>query len=125
MQLLLFRELAAELAKSRHGGHVITNTVNPGWVATNIMNGATNALFKAWAGLGSRLIARTPAEGALTIIHAAGGDDDTQGQYLSDCMVEEPAKFVVSAEGQDVQKRLWRGLATKLERIAPGAVSNI
>lgn len=113
------------MAQSQKSGKVVSSTLNPGWVATNIMREASGLFFTTWIWFGSRFIARTPEQGARTIIHAAYGDLETHGQYLSDCEVAEPHEFVRSAEGEKVGKQLWQDLKAKMESISPGVTRHI
>ncbi|KAH0385834.1 hypothetical protein KCU89_g17148, partial [Aureobasidium melanogenum] len=71
------------------------------------------------------LLARTTEVGSRTLVAAALASHDTHGQYMSDCMVEEPSKFVRSEEGKITQERVWAELSAKLEAIQPGILNNI
>lgn len=120
IQLLVFREFAADIARPQDRGRVITSIINPGWVATDIMREASGFAFKLYLRLGGRLIARTPEQGARTLVHAAYGDEETHGEYLGDCRVARTSAFVRSDEGVRVGKTLWRDLKARLEGISPG-----
>ncbi|KAK7991018.1 Protein dhs-3 [Apiospora arundinis] len=124
IQLLLVRELANALSASSKPGKIITSTVNPGFVNTGLMNEAPARMQVVVAGL-KRMTARTPEEGARTMVHAAAGGMDTHGQYLSECKVSEPSAFVRSEEGIEVGKQLWEELGTILEEKHPTVMRNI
>jgi NAD(P)-dependent dehydrogenase (short-subunit alcohol dehydrogenase family) len=85
MELLAGRELATKMTDSKDG-QVIVSVVNPGWVKTNMGSGEKPGLFAAF---GRRFIARETEVGSRTLVHAAEGDPETHGQYLSDCKIGE------------------------------------
>lgn len=70
-------------------------------------------------------MARTSEVGSLTLVHAAGAGSESHGQYMSECAVKEPSKFVRSTEGAEIQQRVHRELMGILETIRPGISSNI
>ena len=86
MQLLIVREFANELTKSDKPGRIITSVVNPGFVATQIMR-HEGPLFQVFLKLLQKALARTPEEGGRTLVHGAGGREETHGEYLDDCKV--------------------------------------
>ncbi|KAI8840302.1 NAD(P)-binding protein [Chytriomyces cf. hyalinus JEL632] len=120
MQVLLARELA----KSVDSDKVILNFLNPGLCHSNLSSPAKGfssfmlETIKYW-------VARTTEVGSRTLVHALTIGKESHGQYLSSCKVEEPAPFVLSAEGATVQKRLWDELSDILESARPGILSNI
>lgn len=89
ISLLFSRELAFALRESeRRGreGHVVANIVNPGLVDTEIMRHATGATKHLVRGA-MKLMARSVEEGSRTLVHAAGGEEETNGMYLDDCKI--------------------------------------
>jgi retinol dehydrogenase-12 len=84
-EMLLVRELAAQISASPKA-KVITNNVNPGYVATSVMRHASGALSVLFA-IMSYVLARTSEVGGRTLVHGAGGGMDTHGAYLDDCKV--------------------------------------
>ncbi|RBQ77232.1 hypothetical protein FVER14953_06506 [Fusarium verticillioides] len=86
MELLAVRELASKVSESKKESQVIVSVVNSGWVKTNMGNGEKSGLFAAF---GRRYIARETEVGSRTLVHAAEGDPETHGQYLSDCKIGE------------------------------------
>ncbi|KAK3389889.1 hypothetical protein B0H63DRAFT_388730 [Podospora didyma] len=124
VQLLTVREFANELAKSTKGGKIITNVVNPGFVATDIMRHSTWA-FQLWYRPLRWIMARSAEEGGRTLVHGAEGAEETHGQYLDDCKIGATSAFVISPEGDETQKRLWRELRAKLEAVHSGVLQNI
>ena len=86
VQLLTVREFANELAKSTKEGKIITNVVNPGFVATDIMRHSTWT-FQLWYRPLRWIMARSAEEGGRTLLHGAEGAEETHGQYLDDCKI--------------------------------------
>ncbi|KAM5508920.1 short-chain dehydrogenase reductase [Fusarium oxysporum f. sp. phaseoli] len=122
MELLAVRELATKMTESKKDGQVIVSVVNPGWVKTNMGSGEKSGLFAAF---GRRFIARETEVGSRTLVHAAEGDPEIHGQYLSDCKTGEVSSFVSSDAGAEAQKKVWRELSNILEGIKPGVMSSI
>ncbi|KAG9952900.1 NAD(P)-binding protein, partial [Aureobasidium melanogenum] len=100
---------------------VTINTMNPGFCYSELSREYNGFAFR----LLYKLLARTTEVGSRTLVAAALASHDTHGQYMSDCMVEEPAKFVRSDEGKRTQERVWAELIAKLEAIQPGISKNI
>ncbi|KAK4112781.1 putative short-chain dehydrogenase [Canariomyces notabilis] len=124
IQLLVAREFAKELSNSSKPGKVITNVVNPGFVATQIMRHG-GPVFQVYLKLMKAALSRTAEEGGRTVVNGAEGGEETHGQYLNDCQVGSPSTFVLSEEGGKVQKQLWDELMAKLEKVHPGVTQNI
>ncbi|KAG9958854.1 NAD(P)-binding protein, partial [Aureobasidium melanogenum] len=100
---------------------VTINTMNPGFCYSELSREFNSFAFR----LMYKLLARTTEVGSRTLVAAALASHDTHGQYMSDCMVEEPSKFVRSEEGKRTQERVWAELSAKLEAIQPGILNNI
>ncbi|KAG9654643.1 NAD(P)-binding protein, partial [Aureobasidium melanogenum] len=98
---------------------VTINTMNPGFCYSELSREFNGFAF--W--LMYKLLARTTEVGSRTLVAAALASHDTHGQYMSDCMVEEPSKFVRSEEGRRTQERVWAELSAKLEAIQPGILN--
>jgi retinol dehydrogenase-12 len=69
-------------------GHIIASTMNPGFVATDIMREA-NWYRRIWFSIMKSLLARTAEVGGRTLVNAAEGGDATHGAYLNDCKPTE------------------------------------
>lgn len=100
---------------------VTINTMNPGFCYSELSR-EQSGFFK-W--LMFTLLARTTEVGSRTLVASALAGPETHGQYMSDCKVEEPSKFVRSEEGRKTQERVWKELSAKLEEIQPGILANI
>lgn len=91
MELLAYRELASHLTQPPKG-HIVTSILNPGAVSTDIMKRDENMRLALWftVKFSRALIMRSSEEGSRTLVHAAEGSRDTDGQYLDDCKPTEP-----------------------------------
>lgn len=59
-------------------------------------------------------------------MHAAtDADQETHGQYLSECLVRDPVETVLSEDGKIAQEKVWKELIQRLEEIEPGIQANI
>jgi retinol dehydrogenase-12 len=100
---------------------VTINTMNPGFCYSELSREMNGIAFQ----LMFYLLARTTEVGSRTLVAAALASHDTHGQYMSNCLVEEPSKFVRSEEGRKTQEKVWAELTAKLEQIEPGILQNI
>jgi hypothetical protein len=102
IQLLVAREFAKELSNSSKPGKVITNVVNPGFVATQIMRHG-GPVFQVYLKLMKAALSRTAEEGGRTVVNGAEGGEETHGQYLNDCQVGR----YVSESRNELTMRGW------------------
>lgn len=87
MQLFAFRALHDEVTASKKPGRIVMSIINPGFVATEIMRHYSGfALFAR--NVLKKILSRTTEEGGWTLVHAAEGGRETDGQYLNDCQAE-------------------------------------
>ncbi|KAI4758023.1 NAD(P)-binding protein [Aureobasidium sp. EXF-3400] len=100
---------------------VTINTMNPGFCYSELSREHSGIAFQ----LMFKLLARTTEVGSRTLVAAALASHETHGQYMSNCLVEEPSKFVRSEEGRKTQEKVWAELTAKLEAIQPGILKNI
>jgi NAD(P)-dependent dehydrogenase (short-subunit alcohol dehydrogenase family) len=98
--ILFTRELARRLA----GTGVTANCLHPGFVATGIGQ-RDGGLFAIVVRM-SMLFARTPEQGASTIVYLATSSDvaAASGGYYTDCRQAEPTRV---AQNDDDARRLW------------------
>jgi retinol dehydrogenase 12 len=75
--------------------------------------------FYIFARIMGLLIGRQTSEGAKTIVWAAlaGHDnpairENLRGAYTADCQLAEPSDYVLSKEGQEVERRIWVSVIT-------------
>jgi hypothetical protein len=123
MQLFIVRELASRLSASNKEGEVITSILNPGFVNTTIMKHNKEVLFNAFMFFWRKIAGRSPEVGSRTLVHAAGGGEETHGMYLDNCEVGRIAEWIVSERGVRIQAKLWKELSEKLEEISPGVMA--
>jgi NAD(P)-dependent dehydrogenase (short-subunit alcohol dehydrogenase family) len=98
--ILFTRELARRLA----GTGVTANCLHPGFVATGIAQ-RDGGLFAIMVRM-SMLFARTPEQGAETIIHLAASPEvaGASGGYYADCRAAVPSRI---AREDVAARRLW------------------
>ncbi|TEA12145.1 Short chain dehydrogenase atnD [Colletotrichum sidae] len=119
VEVLLVRELADRVTSSKLPGNVVVSILNPGIADTEMARNVSwfhGKVLKVVFGI----VGRTPEAASRTIVLAAGGGQETHGKYLDDGKVGEPSAFVLSSDGNRVQKQLWDELLEKLEGVHPG-----
>ncbi|KAK5628814.1 hypothetical protein RRF57_004529 [Xylaria bambusicola] len=110
-----------ELAKKADEKKILMNCVNPGICSTSLYRADPTPGI----GLLLKLLAWSPAMGAHTLTNAVAYHDGKQGAYLSEQRVTSPSAFVVSAEGEEVQKKLWDETIAVFREEAPTLSSQI
>lgn len=118
--VFLARELASRLSPAEP--MVVVNLINPGLCHSEL---ARNAGWGLW--LMKLVLARSTEMGSRTLFHGASSGKETQGQYLHDARGadDQVSAFVKSEEGKKAQKKIWKELGDKLERIQPGVMAMI
>ncbi len=93
-----------ELARRLDGTGVTVNAVHPGLVATNL--GKNNGLLVRLAMNLIRFVARTPDQGAETIVYLAASPEvaGVTGQYFIDC---HPLRTSPESYDEAAARRLW------------------
>jgi len=93
-----------ELARQLEGSRVSVNAMHPGFVATGI--GKNNGWYARLALWFAHLRARTPQEGARTIIYLATSPnvEGISGKYFSD---EKPVASSPASHDEAAARRLW------------------
>ena len=125
LEVLTVRKLAAQMKSGAHANQpVILNMVNPGLCHSSLARSITG--IRGWIFYFMKLaIARTTEMGSRTLVASAASNEDTHGQYMSACHVQEPSAFVRSEEGAKTQERVYKELMDILEKIQPGITKNI
>jgi NAD(P)-dependent dehydrogenase (short-subunit alcohol dehydrogenase family) len=118
LEVLAVRQIVEDHAPA--GYPVVINYLNPGFCHSELMREASvmSLILK------TVFHARSTEVGSRTLVHAAHAGTESHGQYLSDCKVSDPSKFVMSQEGKKAQGRVWKELSEKLETIQPGILKN-
>ncbi|KAH8813359.1 hypothetical protein F5884DRAFT_727081 [Xylogone sp. PMI_703] len=115
------RELAkimtAASEKHKGRGEVILNCCAPGFVKTELdQESQDSMMFKIM----EAVLARDVKIGSRCLVDGIAKGKESHGQYLSECKVKNPSKFVRSKEGAQIQKRVWDETIGKMELIQPG-----
>lgn len=118
LEVLTIRAMAEE--KTATQIPVTINCVNPGLCHSEL---GREAGWSLW--LTKILLARSTELGSRNLVHAASLGPESHGQYISDCVVARPSDYVLSGEGWKDQRRVWKELAEKLERIQKGVTNNL
>ncbi|KAF3761944.1 NAD(P)-binding protein [Cryphonectria parasitica EP155] len=121
LSIWIVREMAARMAPN---DPVVLNCINPGFCRTELFRHNTfplNYIVRCTL----RLLGRTAEMGSRTVMAAAAAGRESHGQYMDSCVVRTPSKLVVSAEGQNLQSRVYEELEGVLEDIQPGITSVI
>ncbi|KAK4152580.1 hypothetical protein C8A00DRAFT_44390 [Chaetomidium leptoderma] len=119
--LYAVRELAGR-CKASSKGLFIVNTPNPSYCISNLTRETKDGLGLRMA---EKLLARTTEEGSRTLYHGLFAGEESNGQYLTNCHVQDPACHVTGQWGQQVQKIFFDELLSIVEKIQPGLSSNI
>ncbi|KAI3398722.1 hypothetical protein diail_8761 [Diaporthe ilicicola] len=121
LEVFIVRQLASQMAPN---DPVIVNALSPGFCNSTIFRNAP-WLLQAILQVGLRLIGRTSEMGSRALMSAAAASKETHGRYMDNCKLRDPSRFVLSAEGAQVQERVYNELMEVLEGIEPGVTKNI
>lgn len=118
LEVLAIRAMAER--KSATQIPVTINTVTPGLCHSELAreSGWGLAILKFF-------LARSTELGSRNLVHAASLGPESHGQYVRDCVVMEPSRYVLSQEGWKDQQRVWEELVGKLEGIKQGVTGNL
>lgn len=118
LEVLAIRAIADK--KSATQIPVTINCVNPGLCHSELSreSGWGLAILKFF-------LARSTEFGSRNLVHAASLGPESHGQYVSNCVVAQPSRYVLSQEGWKDQQRVWDELTAKLEGIHKGVTSNL
>ncbi|KAI3324328.1 NAD(P)-binding protein [Xylariaceae sp. AK1471] len=112
----------AERSKASGKGPCIINTPNPSFCKSNLAKESQGtAGYKVF----ESALARSTEEGSRALVHGLLAGPETNGQYLTNCKIQEPSCHVTGQWGQEVQHRFFGELIEKLETIHPGISANI
>jgi NAD(P)-dependent dehydrogenase (short-subunit alcohol dehydrogenase family) len=94
---------------------VTINCINPGLCHSELSRESGWGLY-----ILKLLLARTSEVGSRALVHAGSAGEQSHGTYLSDCTITEPAAWVGSEEGREVQGRVWEEVRGILESVKEG-----
>ncbi|RDW66931.1 NAD(P)-binding protein-20 [Coleophoma crateriformis] len=123
IELFFIRELALRINASKKP-KVVVNCMTPGVCASDFFRDPS-FIMRITMPIMYKLLARTTEVGARTLIAGASAGIESHGEYMADGVVASPSNLVLSAEGKDLQTRLWDQTIQRLENIQPGISSNI
>ncbi|KAL9118901.1 MAG: hypothetical protein Q9187_004546 [Circinaria calcarea] len=105
---------------------VIVNMVAPGLCSTGLGRDA-RTFTKIMHESVRAMMARTAEVGSRTILHGLVAGDESHGKLLSGCKIKEywVPDWVSNAEGQRLQKGIWKELVVWLEGVQPGCISQL
>ncbi|PFH60511.1 hypothetical protein XA68_10825 [Ophiocordyceps unilateralis] len=123
LQVMGMRQLAGACDASAKG-HVIINTLNPGFCGTELFR-SLPLPFSLVIRLGFALFARSPETGSRTIMAAAFAGDEMHGRHMTDCVLHQWPPLIAGDEGERLCDKFWRELIQVLDGIDPGVSDNI
>lgn len=98
---------AKELAKQTGNGEIVINSANPGFCRTSLLRDISG-VAKYFSMASSKLLGRSPEEGATCILHAVvGQSEDSHGRYLSEGLIKDEVLSARGFEGEQLAKRIW------------------
>ncbi|KAL8952976.1 MAG: hypothetical protein Q9222_001152 [Ikaeria aurantiellina] len=106
--------------------NVVVNMVAPGLCSTGL--GRDVRTFTKIAHETIRAVmARTPEVGSRTILHGLVAGEESHGKLLSGCKIKEywVPEWINNAEGLKLQNDTWTELASRLEEVQPGCISQL
>ncbi len=118
-------EFAALVSRrnKRSQNTVVVNVVNPGWCKSEISRSRAPPGFMERATF--LLIGWTGEKGSRVIVYAATMGAESHSRYITECELKSHSEYMRSEEGMASQKRVWKDLMARLERLTPEVVSFI
>jgi retinol dehydrogenase-12 len=115
----VFAQMVQQFPAKEPGSHgVIVNLVNPGWCGTELGRSKEQGVFERVC---FSVIGRTSEEGGRTLAHAVTAGRESDGEYLSECMVKPQSEYMRSEKGGQIGKRLFDETWRRLRSIDDGA----
>ncbi|KAF5976400.1 alcohol dehydrogenase [Fusarium bulbicola] len=118
--LYITREIASRL-KTTDKSNVIINTPNPSYCKSGLMREMREKQDVA----PPDFLARSTEMGSRALVTGVLAGQESNGQYMNNCQVREPACHVTNKTGTKIQRVLFDELLEKLETIAPGVSRNM
>ncbi|KAJ9256494.1 hypothetical protein DTO207G8_2497 [Paecilomyces variotii] len=117
--LYAVRELAERLRARKP--LVVINTPNPSFCKSGLMGNDVSFGERT----AEKLLARSTEMGSRALVHGLSSGVESHGEYLTNCHVQQPSYLVTDAKGVRIQKKFWKEVVQKLEKVAPGIELNI
>jgi len=125
LEVFFVRELGSILSEEgTKTSPVIVNCLTPGLCKSNFGRDAP-LLQKFTMGILISLFGRSTEAGSRTLVSAISAGQESNGCYMEDCLVGSASPYVLSDEGQKMQKKIWRELSESLEKIEPEIMKNV
>ncbi|TVY63025.1 Short chain dehydrogenase atnD [Fusarium oxysporum f. sp. cubense] len=115
--LYITREIAARLTASEKSS-VIINAPNPSYCKSGLLREKQEVAPPDF-------MARTSEMGSRALVAGVLAGQESNGQYMNNCQVRDPACHVTNKTGGKIQTALFEELLEKLENIAPGVSKNM
>ncbi|KAI1332888.1 hypothetical protein F5Y16DRAFT_356877 [Xylariaceae sp. FL0255] len=125
IQIYALRQLASLFPVSQT--QVAINMISPGLCKTGLIRHAKLSTYLIITGM-TYVLGRSAEEGSRTVLHAVFAGEESHGLMLSYCKIVDSTfvpDWVGDPEGQAMQKLIWKGVAERLEAIAPGCKERI
>ncbi|KAH7201526.1 hypothetical protein DER44DRAFT_841829 [Fusarium oxysporum] len=114
--LYITREIAARLSASEKSS-VIINAPNPSYCKSGLLREKQESTPPDF-------MARSTEMGSRALVAGVLAGQESNGQYINNCQVRDPACHVTNKTGEKIQIALYEELVDKLEIIAPGVSKN-
>lgn len=110
----------ASLATSPGGEpQVIVTSCAPGFCVSDLAR-QYNSWFEGWAKWAFYgLFARSTEVGSRILVGAGTLGEEAQGGYLKDGELQTPGELVISPEGKEIQKQVWKEIVDVLKSKVP------
>jgi retinol dehydrogenase-12 len=102
--------------QSNATSRVVINIANLAWCKTSLgrnkTSGAGERFFEKW-------LPRTAEMGSKTLAHGAMAGEESNECHLSECKVKPQSAYIRSAQGKQMQMRLWNEVMARIEKASP------
>ncbi|EWZ31613.1 uncharacterized protein FOBCDRAFT_278547 [Fusarium oxysporum Fo47] len=115
--LYITREIAARLSASEKTS-VIINAPNPSYCKSGLLREKQESTPPDF-------MARSTEMGSRALVAGVLAGQESNGQYINNCQVRDPACHVTNKTGAKIQTALYEELVDKLEIVAPGVSKNM
>jgi retinol dehydrogenase-12 len=113
---LCFHALIADLSRKSEYSNVIVNLINPGWCGTELSRAKPHPLGERVC---FAVMGWSAEKGSRMYLNALAKGREGHGRYLSESEVKSESAFVRSERGGSIQRKMWRDLVKRMERVAP------
>lgn len=125
IEILMVRELGSLVNGSgEEKGKIIVNCLTPGLCYSDLSR-HSKFPFTIVVVTGKMLLGRSTEMGSRTLVSSSLAGEESHGQYMADCVVHHPSKWVLGKKGAAAQKKVYAELLSILEGIQPGITKNV